>query len=64
MADIGQTAPGAAPVNQLSPRQRMEGLLQALPTAGSLLADEGDAAVLASLLLRACGLRITFRIHR
>jgi flagellar protein FlaG len=37
MADIGQTAPGAAPVNQLSPRQRMEGLLQALPTAGSLL---------------------------
>jgi flagellar protein FlaG len=40
MTDISQTAPSAAPVNQLSPRQRMEGLMQqVLPTAGSALSQ-------------------------
>jgi hypothetical protein len=37
ITDISQTAPGSAPVNQLNPRQRLEGLLQVLPTAGSAL---------------------------
>ncbi|MEA3642810.1 MAG: flagellar protein FlaG [Lamprobacter sp.] len=39
ITDINQTAPNAAPVNQLNPRQRLEGLLQALPAAGSLLSE-------------------------
>lgn len=39
IADISQTAPNAAPVNQLNPRQRVEALLEALPTAGSSLAQ-------------------------
>jgi flagellar protein FlaG len=39
ITDISQTAPGAAPVNHLNPRQRLEGLLQQLPTAGSVLAE-------------------------
>ncbi|MBK5938094.1 flagellar protein FlaG [Halochromatium roseum] len=40
MTDISQTAPNTAPVNQLNPRQRLEGLLQqALPSVGSTLAQ-------------------------
>ena len=39
ITDISQTAPGASPVNQLNPRQRLEGLLEALPAAGSLLTE-------------------------
>jgi flagellar protein FlaG len=37
IADISQTAPNTAPVNQLNPRQRVEALLEDLPTAGSAL---------------------------
>ncbi|MBK1621341.1 hypothetical protein CKO42_23585 [Lamprobacter modestohalophilus] len=39
ITDISQTAPNTAPVNQLNPRQRLEGLLQALPSVGSTLAQ-------------------------
>ncbi|MBK1703353.1 hypothetical protein CKO40_02000 [Halochromatium glycolicum] len=39
ITDISQTAPNSAPVNQLNPRQLLEGLLQALPAAGSRLSD-------------------------
>ncbi|MBK5929798.1 flagellar protein FlaG [Halochromatium salexigens] len=39
IADISQTAPNAAPVNQLNPRERVEALLEVLPTAGSALAQ-------------------------
>jgi flagellar protein FlaG len=39
ITDISQTAPNTAPVNQLNPRQRLEGLLQALPSIGSTLAQ-------------------------
>ncbi|MEA1053200.1 flagellar protein FlaG [Lamprobacter modestohalophilus] len=37
ITDISQTAPNTAPVNQLNPRQRLEGLLQQQLTAGSAL---------------------------
>ncbi len=37
ITDISQTAPNTSPVSQLNPRQRLEGLLQALPSAGSSL---------------------------
>ncbi|MCF8016609.1 MAG: flagellar protein FlaG [Chromatiaceae bacterium] len=39
ITDISQTAPNTAPVNQLNLRQRLEGLLQALPSVGSTLAQ-------------------------
>ncbi|MBK1621661.1 hypothetical protein CKO42_25360 [Lamprobacter modestohalophilus] len=39
ITDISKTAPNTAPVNQLNPRQRLEGLLQALPSVGSTLAQ-------------------------
>ncbi len=37
ISDINQTAPNTASVNHLNPRQRIESLMQALPTAGSAL---------------------------
>ncbi|MFP4062675.1 MAG: flagellar protein FlaG [Halochromatium sp.] len=39
IADISQTAPKSAPVNQFNPRERLEDLLEELPTAGGALAQ-------------------------
>ena len=39
IADISQTAPKSAPVNQFNPRERLEALLEELPTAGGTLAQ-------------------------
>jgi len=39
ITDINQTAPNTASVNQMNPRQRLEGLLDTLPSAGSSLAQ-------------------------
>lgn len=39
LTDISQTAPNTAPVSQLNPRQRIEALVDGVPTVGSLLAE-------------------------
>ena len=39
VTDISMTAPNAGSVNQLNPRQRVEALVDKLPTAGSVLGD-------------------------